>query len=140
MRDSLESFPKYQPMQRNTTMLSSFIPYSVEEITKIIKNMASKNCVLDPVPTWLLKEILPFVTSPITNIINMSLENGVFARQWKVSLITLLIKKLGMDCVNSLYHPVSNLSFLSKVLERCALSRFTAHCDEEDLLPSYHQL
>ena len=52
------------------------------------------------------------------------------------SLIKPLIKKLGMDLVNS-YHPISNLSFLSKFLERCALSRFTAHCDEEDLLPSY---
>ena len=100
--------------------------------------MASKHCELDPVLTWLLKVILPFVISPITNIINMSLEHGIlFARQWKVSLIKPLIKKLGMDLVNSSYCPVSNISFLSKVLERCVLRRFTAHCGEEDLLPSY---
>ena len=137
IRDSLESFPKYQPVYRNTMMLSSFNPYSEEKITKIIKNMASKHCKLDPVLTWLLKEILPFVISPITNIINMSLEQGIFTRQWKVSLIKPLIKKLWMDLVNSSYHPVSNLSFLSKALEKCALSRFTAHYDEEDLPLSY---
>ena len=55
MRDSLESFLKYQPMHRSPMMLSSFTPYSEEEIAKIIKNMTSKHCGLDPVPTWLLK-------------------------------------------------------------------------------------
>ena len=117
-------------------MVSSFTPWSEDEITKIIKNVAPKHYELDPVPTWLLKEILPFVISPITNIINVSLEHGIFTRQWKVSLIKPLINKLGMDLENS-YHPVSNLGFLSKVLEKCALHRFTAHSDEEDLLPSY---
>ena len=114
VRDSLESFLKYQPMHRNTMMLSSFTPHSEDEIAKIIKNMASKHCELDPVLTWFLKEIMLFVISPITNKINVSLEHGIFARQWKVSLIKPLIKKLGMDLVNSSYHPVSNLSFLSK--------------------------
>ena len=42
-----------------------------------------------------------------------------------------------MDLVNSSYHPVTNLSSLSEVLGNCALSRFSAHCDEEDLLPPY---
>ena len=42
-----------------------------------------------------------------------------------------------MGLVNSSYHTVNNLSFLSKVLEKCTLNRFTAHCDEEDLFPSY---
>ena len=118
-------------------MLSSFTPYQEEEIAKIIKKMASKHCELDPVPTWLLIEILLSVILPITNIINVSLEHGIFKRQWKVSLIKPLIRKLVMDLVNSSYCPVSNLSFLSKVLERCALSRFTACCDGENLLPSY---
>ena len=102
--------------------------------------MADKHSELDPVLTWLLKEILLFVISPITNIINMSLEHEIFTRQWKVSLIKPLIKKLGMDLVNSSYCPASNLGFLSKVLESCALSRFTAHYDEEDLLPSYQSV
>ena len=35
------------------------------------------------------------------------------------------------------YRPVSNLSFLSKLLEKCALVRFNSHCKENDLMPSY---
>ena len=79
--DSLESFPKYQPMHRNMMMLSRFTPYLEEEITKIIKNMTSKHCELDPVLTWFLNEILSFVISPITSIITVSLEHGIFASQ-----------------------------------------------------------
>ena len=63
---------------------------------------------------------------------------GYLQGSGKSSLIKPLIKKSGMDLVNSSFGLVSNLSFLSKVLERCDLSRFTAHCDEEDLLPYYH--
>ena len=39
--------------------------------------------------------------------------------------------------VTSNYQLVSNLSFLSKVLERCVVSQFTAHCDANNLLPGY---
>ena len=35
------------------------------------------------------------------------------------------------------YTLVSNLSFLSKLLEKCALIRFNNHCKENDLMPSY---
>ena len=35
------------------------------------------------------------------------------------------------------YRLVSNLSFLSKLLEKCALVRFNNHCKENDLMPSY---
>ena len=44
---------------------------------------------------------------------------------------------MGLALVASNYHPVSNLQFLSKVLERCVVNQFTAHCDANNLFPSY---
>ena len=41
--------------------------------------------------------------------------------------------------VNSNYRPVSNLPFLSKVVEKCMLKKFNIHCDNNNLLP-YYQL
>ena len=35
------------------------------------------------------------------------------------------------------YCPVSNLPFLSEVLERCVVNQFTAHCDANNLFPGY---
>ena len=42
-----------------------------------------------------------------------------------------------LELMTSNYHPISNLPFLSKVLERCVVNQFTAHCDANDLLPGY---
>ena len=103
----------------------------------IIMVMASKSCESDLVPTTLLKEILPQIIRLITEIINTSLEFGIFASQWKVTLIKPLRKKVELVLVASNYHPVSNLSFLSKVLKRCVVNQFTAHCDTTKLLPGY---
>ena len=56
--------------------------------------------------------------------INISLQHGVFARTWKVAVIKPLLKKIGINLVPQNYHPVSNLPFLSKVLEHCVLNQF----------------
>ena len=91
----------------------------------------------DPVPTNLLKEILPQLIKLITKIINTSLELGVFASQWKVAIVKPLLRKIGLELTTSNYRLVSNLSFLSKVLERCMVNQFTTHCDVNNLLPGY---
>ena len=53
----------------------------------IIKQMKSKSCELDDLPTDILKKILPTVISLITKIINMSLESGEFSESWKVAVV-----------------------------------------------------
>ena len=50
-----------------------------DEVAKIIMGMASKSCESGLVPTTLLKDILPQVIRPVTEIINTSLEFGIFA-------------------------------------------------------------
>ena len=69
-------------------------------------------------------------------LINLSLQEGVFAESWKMAIICPLIKKLGLELVYSNYRPVSNLPFLSKVVEKCMLKQFNIHCDN-NLLPDY---
>ena len=49
-----------------------------------------------------------------------------------------LLKKVGMDLINALYHPVSNLPFLSKVVEKGVLLRFNKHCNENNPMSDYH--
>ena len=48
-------------------------------------------------------------------------------------------KKAGAELVLSNYRPVSNLSFISKMVEKAALLRFDAHCNQHELMPDYHQ-
>ena len=120
--------------------LGKFEPLMEDEVAKIIMGMASKSCESDPVPTTLLKVILPQVMRAITKIINTSLELGIFASQWKVTMFRPLIKKIGLALVAPNYHPVSNMPFLSKVLKRCVVHLFTAYCDTNKLLPGYQSV
>ena len=103
----------------------------------IINKLATKTCELDPVSTSLLKAILPAVLPRITTIKNTSLKHGIFTNKWKKAIICPLLKKPGLDLILKNYRPVSNLSFLSKVLEQCILIRFNTHCNKYCLMPDY---
>ena len=103
---------------------------TVDEVTKIIRSMPSKSCKSDVIPTSLLKSILDKIAGVITSIINISLEQGVFACSWKSAIVRPLLKKAGLAL--TYFRPVSNLPLLSKATEK-----FTTHCDNNDLLPDY---
>ena len=103
----------------------------------IVGSMASKSCELDVVPTTLFKAILPHIIDTLVKIINTSLGQGVFARKWKIAIVRPLLKKLGLDLTFKNYRPVSNLCFLSKVLEKCALKQLDEHCKKYAPLPDY---
>ena len=137
MHNSLEDCEKFSPQHYSEPKLSSFMPMPESHAANVIKDMASKSCEMDPIPTTLLKDILPSVIKPITNIINISLQHGVFARTWKVAVITALLKKLGLDLIPQNYCPVSNLPFLSEVLEHCVLNQFELHCSIYSFMPVY---
>ena len=47
------------------------------------------------------------------------------------------LKKPNLDPILSNYCPVSNLSFLSKLLEICAMDHLNEHCNLHKLLPDY---
>ena len=70
-------------------------------------------------------------------MINKSLTEGVFSIHWKMAIICPLLKKLGFELIAGNYRPVSNLPFLSKVVEKIVLTRFNKHCDKFQLMPGY---
>jgi hypothetical protein len=137
IRDSLLHIQAYDPACRHTCKLSDFHAYTEAEVQKIINSMSSKSCELDAMPTYLLKEVLPSVLPIITKIVNLSLTQGTFAASWKEAVVRPLVKKLGHELSLSNYRPVSNLPFLSKVLEKAALQQFMHHCNTNALLPDY---
>ena len=117
-------FRKFSPIDEATTM-------------HLIKSMKIKSCELDAPPTKHLVSILPKVLPSITRVINLSLSQVIFNNNWKCAIVRPLIKKLSAGCEFKNYRPVSNLSFLSKLLEKAALDQFQDHCDKYDLMPDY---
>ena len=103
---------------------------------KVIMSMPIKSCKLDVLPTKVLKDIITPLLPLLTKIINLLLTEGLFVQEWKVTIIHPLLKKLGLDLISSNYRPVSNLPFLSKVVEKAALKQFIKHCNDNSLLPT----
>ena len=122
--------------QSTAQSFESFTKLSEDDVRKLIFQSPSKHCVNDPLPTWLLKEcveeILPFVTL----LINMSLQQGHFPLLWKNAIVTPILKKVGADIIFSNYRPVSNLPFLSKLVERAVVKQLSAHMAINNVLPA----
>ena len=66
--------------------------------------------ILDPIPTWILKEHIDVLLPTITKIVNMSLATSTFPSQFKSAIVKPLLKKSSLDPENlKNYRPVSNL-------------------------------
>ena len=138
LRDTLETLPSKPPPPDSPfigTPLSSFRPVSQEEVLKTIKSMSLKTCELDPLPASLYSEGLPQLLPFITDIINTSIQTGLVPDSFKTAIVRPLLKKHNLD-PNDLknYRPVSNLSFLSKLLEKVVLNQLNLHLSSNNLL------
>ena len=54
-----------------------------------------------------------------------------------MATIKPLLKKPSLDPMLKNYQPVSNLTFISKLSERCMLKQFNRHTEQYQLMPSY---
>ena len=138
IREALDTGPKFKPTQKSSSKsLENFTNLTEDEVEKIIMSMPTKSCRLDALPTKVLKDIVIPLLPLLTKIINMLLTEGMFAEEWKVAIIHPLLKKPGLEHICSNYQPVSNLPFLSKVVEKAALKQFIKHCNDSSFLPTY---
>ena len=137
IRDNLDHFPKYIPQHKDIPILDRFHPMISHEVLQIITNIFTKQCELDQIPTSLFKQLVPHITDNITTIVNISLTRGNFTEEWKTAHNKPVIEKITMELVSISYRPVSNLKFLSRMVECCMLSEFNEHCTLHSLLLSY---
>ena len=115
--------------------LHVFEPVTEEFVKKICLSCNPKSCELDPVPTACLIDCLDVLLPHITHVMNTSLSSGHFPPIFKSAIVCPLLKKPSLDqnCLKN-YRPVSNLSFLSKVLEKIVLSQLLDHLTHNHLL------
>ena len=70
-------------------------------------------------PTSVLKQVIDLIAPYIVELFNRSMAAEQFPAAFKEAFITPIIKKAGLDTADvSSYRPISNLSVLSKLLER----------------------
>ena len=108
---------------------------SLNNLFRKFSRTVPKSCNLDPIPTELLYENLDVLLPTITNIINISLASGFVPPDFKTAIVKPLLKKPSLDRnILKNYRPViSNLPFLSKILEKVVLHKLLAHLQENNL-------
>ena len=116
--------------------MESFCMMSTSEIMEITKKSPGKSCKSDPIPTDLLKKILPACIDLIAEIVNQSLQIGIFPGRLKKALVKPLLKKINLELIKKNYRPVSNLEFLGKVIEKAAAKQFIEHIDKNNPMES----
>jgi len=91
-----------------------------------------------PNPTWLVKDMRGLLAPFVALVFNKSLAAGCFPNRFKHAVVRLLLKRSGLgasDLKNYDLCCVSNLSFLSKLLERTVESRLQEFLESNDLKP-----
>lgn len=131
---ALIALPPFAP----PNLLSAFTLPSVNDVSKLIQKSKSSTCQLDPFPTVLVKASLSSLSPLITDIIHSSLITGVFPLDLKTAVITPILKKSGLD-PNDLnnFRPISNLPFISKILEKTVAAQLHAHLAYNDLYEQF---
>ena len=117
-----------------TESLTAFQRTSQKEVLKATWHLTIKSCPIDPLPTWMLKQHIGTLLPTITEIVDLSMATGMFPSQFKKALVTPSLKKASLD-VNVLknYRPVSNLPYISKVLEKVVVAHLLQHIQENGM-------
>ena len=119
------------------TPFSKFSPLTEEKVSKLINSSTKKSYTLDPLPSSLVIDCIDVLLPIITKMINLSLESGLFADDWKCALVLPLLKKPGLDLLYKNYRPVSNLQYVSKLTEKMVFDQIHTHMMTHSLYPEF---
>jgi len=114
---------------------SSFFinPVAVSEVKSIVDGLKSKSCNLYSVPTFILKYFSNILSPIICKLFNLSVQTGIFPNNLKIAKVTPIFKS--GDCtLASNYRPISNLSDLSKIFEKCMHSKVLSYITSNNII------
>ena len=74
-----------------------------------------------------LVKVLDVLLPVITKMVNLSLDSGIFASDWKLALVLPLLKPVKEDVDYKNFRPVSNLQYVSRLTEKVAAAQLIDH-------------
>ena len=137
IREQFQNQGTKKKYSKKCTKMTRFQLLDKKEICNIIKNMNPTTCMTDPCDTKFLLRFKETILDAITMIENQSLTTGEFLDDWKMAIVRPLIKGPDLDTELKNYRPISNLSFLSKIVEKAAQLQLQEHFDQHSLLPKH---
>ena len=108
-------------------------PTTSDEIESQTKHL-KKHKASDPngIPTTILKKIGKDISVPITELINLSFNQGNFPAVLKIASVTPTFKKSDKSDVNN-YTPISLISNISKIIEKLVHKRLNSFLEQNNI-------
>ena len=117
-------------------VLRVFRPLTTADVVAAVRALPDKQCASDPLPTRLLKDNVDLLVPFLVETFNRSLSLGVVPSVFKSAYVTPLLKKADLDPADAKsYRPISNLTVLSKLLERLVARQLLEYLTTSKLLP-----
>ena len=117
-----------------TIFLSPTTPADIESLINCIK--PNKAIGPNSIPTKILKEFKTELSEPLSDMINVSFNKGIFPDFLKVANVVPIHKK-GEKLDPNNYRPISLLSYISKLYEKAMHIRLTNFLRKNKILFSY---
>ena len=111
------------------------IQLQTEDVKAVLQHLDTSKAVgPDLIHNKLLLAAGPIIIEPLTFLFNKSLTEGVFPDCWKIAHITPIYKLKGekSDCSN--YRPISLLSCIGKILEKCIQKYILQYLNVENII------
>ena len=116
------------------TEFQSFKSLANDEVFRLIKSGAIKSCSLDPLPASIMTKCCHALLPMLTIIINLSSATGEMPQDLKCAMLRPLLKKPTADNkVFANFRPVSNLKYVSKLIEKAVAVQLNGHLACNDL-------
>jgi hypothetical protein len=101
---------------------------------KHVDKVGKKSCELDPVPAKIFQGCQKTLLPIITKISNESLQSGCMPEKLKEAVLKPKLKKDSLEYEEyTNFRPISNLKFLSKVIEKVAAGQLLEHLANNNL-------
>jgi len=108
-------------------------PVTSNEIKNIIIDLKNGTCNKSKIPAFLFRKACVALSVPIARLINMSFGTGIFPDILKEAHI-VPVHKSGSEYEVCNYRPISVLSYISKIFEKCLTIRIVHYANRCELL------
>ena len=120
--------------QAYNAKLTEFESMTEDQVNGLIDSSCLKTCNLDPHPESIMKDCMDLLLPVLTQIIKMSPETATMPVQLKEAMIRPKLKKDSLDHeVYANFRPISNLKFISKMIEKAVSYKLTNYLKDNDL-------
>ena len=137
IRDGMSCDFEVQRDDLNGILFDKFKVVSDDDLMNVLKSVKMKYSAVDEIPQKAIQPVINAAFKTILEIINDSLQSGIFPESLKKSFVTPIPKSVKVDFNNlSTFRPIFSIPIMSKIIEKCVHSQINEHLINNKLLIS----